>query len=169
MQTRSEGSTTTASFWTKLFYGSGSTAFGIKETAFSFFLLLYYNQVLGLDPFLTGLALALAVAIDAVSDLAVGYLSDNWRSKLGRRHPFMYVAILPVATTFYFLWNPPAVALEEQSTLFMYLVFMAVLVRSCLTLYEVPNAAQGPELTKDYHDRTKLMAFRYFFTWMGGA
>ncbi len=159
---------TTASIWTKIFYGAGSTPFGIKDTAFNFFLLLYYNQVLGLGPFLTGLALALAVAIDAISDLAVGYLSDNWRSKMGRRHPFMYAAILPVAGTFYFLWNPPASIVAQQYDLFLYLVFMAVVVRSCLTFYEVPNAAQGPELTKDYDDRTKLMAFRYFFGWMGG-
>ncbi|MBL4682586.1 MAG: MFS transporter [Pseudomonadales bacterium] len=168
MQSSPIGSTANASVWTKIFYGSGATPFGIKDTGFNFFLLLYYNQVLGLDPFLTGLALALAVAIDAVSDLAVGYLSDNWRSKLGRRHPFMYLAIIPAAATFYLLWNPPSSVLEEQNTLFVYLIFMAVLVRSCLTFYEVPNAAQGPELTKDYDDRTRLMAFRYFFGWMGG-
>ena len=78
-----------ASFSTKLFYGSGATAFGIKDTGFNYFLLIYYNQVLGLDPFLTGLALAIAVVVDALSDLAAGYLSDQWHSSLGRRHPFM--------------------------------------------------------------------------------
>ena len=81
---------------TKIFYGSGSTAFGIKDAGFNYFLLIYYNQVLGLDAFLTGLALALAVAIDAISDIAVGHLSDHWRSKWGRRHPFMFAAALPI-------------------------------------------------------------------------
>lgn len=161
-------STPNATLSTKLFYGSGSTAFGIKDAGFNFFLLIYYNQVLGLDAFFAGLALALAVVIDAVSDLAVGYLSDNWRSRWGRRHPFMYAAIIPVAVTFYLLWNPPGFVLSAQASLFTYLLVMAVLVRSFITLFEVPNSAQGPELTKDYEDRTRLMAFRYLFGWLGG-
>jgi GPH family glycoside/pentoside/hexuronide:cation symporter len=157
-----------SSLSTKIFYGSGATAFGIKDAGFNYFLLLYYNQVLGLDAFLTGLALALAVVIDAVSDIAVGHLSDHWHSKWGRRHPFMFAAVLPVVFTFYFLWNPPELAIATDSALFIYLLAMAVLVRSGITFFEVPNAALGPELTKDYDDRTRLMAFRYLFGWLGG-
>lgn len=157
-----------ASLSTKFFYGSGATAFGIKDTAFNYFLLAYYNQVLGLNAFLTGLALALAIVIDATSDLAVGYVSDHWRSRWGRRHPFMYAATVPVAVTFVFLWNPPAFVLNGELSLFLYLLGMAVLVRTCLTFFEIPNASLGPELSKDYHDRTGLMAFRYLFGWLGG-
>lgn len=153
---------------TKIFYGSGSTAFGIKDAGFNYFLLIYYNQVLGLDAFLTGLALALAVVIDAISDIAVGHLSDHWHSKWGRRHPFMFAAVLPASVLFYLLWNPPEFAVATQSMLFAYLLVIAVLVRSGVTFFEVPNAALGPELTKDYDDRTRLMAFRYLFGWLGG-
>lgn len=157
-----------ASFRTKIFYGSGATAFGIKDAGFNYFLLAYFNQVLGLDAFLTGLALALAIVIDAFSDIAVGYVSDHWRSKWGRRHPFMYAAMLPVSLSFMALWNPPESVLGSQTSLFFYLLTLAVLVRSCLTFFEVPNASQGPELTSDYDDRTSLMAFRYLFGWLGG-
>ncbi len=160
--------TARASLSTKLYYGLGATPFGIKDTGFNYFILIYYNQVLGLDPFFAGAALALAIVIDAVSDVAVGVLSDGWRSRWGRRHPFMYAAAVPVALSFYFLWNPPAAALQGQAVLFTYLLVMAVLVRSCLTFFEVPNAAMGPELTQDYNDRTGLMAFRYVFGWLGG-
>lgn len=157
-----------ATLSTKIFYGSGSTAFGIKDAGFNYFLLIYYNQVLGLDAFLTGLALALAVAVDAISDIAVGHLSDHWYSKWGRRHPFMFAAVLPVGILFYLLWNPPEFAVATESVLFAYLLVVAVLLRSGITLFEVPNAALGPELTKDYDDRTRLMAFRYMFGWLGG-
>jgi GPH family glycoside/pentoside/hexuronide:cation symporter len=156
-----------SSLSTKVFYGSGATAFGIKDAGFNYFLLIYYNQVLGLDAFLTGLALAIAVAIDAVSDVAVGHLSDNWHSKWGRRHPFMFAAIIPVVISFYLLWNPPAFVTATNANLF-YLLSIAILVRSGITFFEVPNAALGPELTKDYNDRTRLMAFRYLFGWLGG-
>jgi Na+/melibiose symporter-like transporter len=153
---------------TRIYYGAGATPFGIKDTAFNYFVLIYYNQVLGLDAFLSGLALAIAVAIDALSDIAVGYLSDRWRSKLGRRHPFMYAAVLPVAISFYALWNPPEALTAETWPLFCYLVVMAVTVRSCLTFFEVPNSALGPELTNHYNDRTRLMSYRYLFGWIGG-
>ena len=84
---------------TKLFYGVGSVAYGVKDNGFSFFLLLYYSQVLGLSPTLAGTALMLALLVDAISDPLVGYISDNWHSKWGRRHPFMYFAALPLAFT----------------------------------------------------------------------
>lgn len=157
-----------ASLSTKLFYGSGAMAFGIKDTGFNYFILIYYNQVLGLDPFLAGLALAIALLIDAISDILVGSLSDQWRSKFGRRHPFMYLAVVPAALTFFLIWNPPAGVIDAQTPLFIYLLLMTVLVRSFLTLFEVPNASLGPELTSDYDDRTRLMGFRYVFGWLGG-
>lgn len=157
-----------ASLATKLSYGSGAAAFGIKDTGFNYFLLIYYNQVLGLEPFLAGTALALSVAIDAMSDLGAGYVSDQWRSAWGRRHPFMYASVVPVVLTFVLLWNPPRFVLADQATLFTYLLVMAIGVRSCITFFEIPNAAQGPELTQDYDDRTRLMGFRYLFGWLGG-
>jgi len=161
-------STHTASLSTKLFFGSGSIAFGAKDSAFNYFLLVYYNQVLGLDAFLTGLALAVALAVDAVTDIVVGYWSDHLKSRWGRRHPFMFVAAPFVAISFYILWNPPASVLADQTTLFLFLVTTVIIVRTFITLFEVPNAALGPELTNDYDDRTRLQAFRYGFGWMGG-
>lgn len=157
-----------AAFSTKVFYGSGATTFGIKDAGFNYFLLIYYNQVLGLDAFLAGLALAIAVLVDALSDIIVGFLSDNWRSRWGRRHPFMYAAALPIAVSFFFIWNPPEGVSDSQTMLFSYLMIMAILVRSCVTFFEVPNASMGPELTKHYDDRTGIMAFRYVFGWLGG-
>lgn len=157
-----------ATLSTKLLFGSGSIAFGVKNAAFSYFLLIYYNQVLGLSPFLTGLALAIAMAVDALSDIGVGYWTDHFESTWGRRHPFMYAAIIPVAFTFYFLWNPPQYFTETEPLLFGYLVVVAILVRVAITFFEVPNAAQDPELSTDYDDRTRLQSYRHMFGWLGG-
>ena len=73
----------------KFAYGFGSVAYGVKDSAFGYFLLLFYGTVLGLDGRLVGLALLFILIFDALSDPIVGYISDNWRSKWGRRHPFM--------------------------------------------------------------------------------
>jgi Na+/melibiose symporter-like transporter len=141
-------------------------AFGVKDNGFSYFLLFFYTQVMGVHPGLAGLALFLALVVDAISDPLVGYISDRWRSGWGRRHPFMYFSALPVAAGFYFLWNPPA-AMDGQA-LFVYLLSLAILVRTLITLYEIPSSALGPELSGDYDQRTSLFGYRFFFGWWGG-
>ncbi len=151
---------------TRILYGTGSVAFGVKDNGFAFFLLLYYNQVLGLSSAAAGAALMVALVWDAVSDPLVGYVSDHWHSRWGRRHPFMYVSALPFAVGFYLLWSPPA-GLGQQA-LFLYLLVGAVFVRTALTFYEVPSSSLVPELTDDYDERTSLLSFRFFFGWYGG-
>jgi GPH family glycoside/pentoside/hexuronide:cation symporter len=74
---------------TKLFYSCGSIALGIKENGFSIFLLIFYNQVVGLPAGLVSLAIGSALIIDAFVDPLIGNLSDRTKSKWGRRHPWM--------------------------------------------------------------------------------
>src|SRR3954470_584600 len=95
------------SLWTRLAYGLGNGAIGVKDNGFSYFLLLFYSQVIGLDARLVGLALTVALVVDAFADPLVGYWSDNFRSRFGRRHPFMYAAAVPLAGLYFMLWNPP--------------------------------------------------------------
>ncbi len=156
----------TPSSATKFFYGFGSVAYGVKDNGFAYFLLLFYNQVLGLPAESAGLAIAVALVFDAVSDPIVGHLSDNWRSRWGRRHPFMYAAALPVAASYFLLWSPPAGLSTDQ--LFWYLLVLAVLVRTFITLYEIPSSSLVAELTSDYDQRTSMLGYRYFFGWIGG-
>ncbi len=151
---------------TKLFYGLGSVAYGVKDNGFSAFLLLFYNQVLGLPAPWVGAAIGIALVVDSVLDPIVGQISDNWRSRWGRRHPFMYFAAVPAALAFYFLWRPPTGLSDGQ--LFAYLLVAAVVVRSLITLYEIPSTALGPELSENYDQRTALFGFRFFFGWWGG-
>jgi len=74
---------------TKLAYGVGSVAYGIKDNGFSTLLLLFYNQVVGLPAQMVGLAVMVALIFDAFVDPLIGHLSDNTRSRWGRRHPFL--------------------------------------------------------------------------------
>jgi GPH family glycoside/pentoside/hexuronide:cation symporter len=148
-------------------YGFGSVAYGVKDNGFSYFLMFYYNQVLGLPGSLAGLAILIAMIFDAISDPVVGFWSDSTHSRWGRRHPFMYAAALPVAVAYYFLWNPPIEYLS-QFGLFIYLTAGAVLVRQFITLYEIPSTSIVAELTENYDERTRLLSLRYMFGWIGG-
>ncbi len=150
---------------TKLYYGFGAVANGAKSNGFNYLLLFYYSQVIGLRADLVSLGILIALVFDAVSDPMVGYISDNFHSKLGRRHPFMYAAGLPVAVAYYFLWAPPA---WDENALFLYFVCMAVMIRTLITFYEIPSTALVAELTEDYDVRTEMMSYRYFFAWWGG-
>jgi len=150
---------------TKIFYGIGAVANGAKSNGFNYLLLFYYSQVIGLRADLVSLGILIALIFDAVSDPLVGYLSDNFHSPWGRRHPFMYAAGLPVSVAFYFLWSPPDL---DQQGLFLYFVCMAILIRTMITFYEIPATALVAELTDDYDQRTEMMSFRYFFAWWGG-
>jgi Na+/melibiose symporter-like transporter len=154
------------SIWTKLFYGFGSVAFGVKDNGFAFFLLLYYNQVLGLPEEWVGFGIMIALFADAIFDPLVGYLSDHLHSPWGRRHPFMYASAVPVAISYYFLWNPPDGLSQPQ--LFAYFVAMAILVRVLIACYEIPSSSLVPELTDNYDERTAILSYRFFFGWWGG-
>ncbi len=121
---------------------------------------------MGVPAPMVGLALTIALVLDAISDPIVGYWSDNFRSKWGRRHPFMYASALPVAVSYLLLWRPPAGL--SNDALFWYVLVLAVLTRTFLTFFETPSAALGPELTRDYDERSSLMSWRSFFGWTGG-
>ena len=146
-------------------FGVGSIAYGIKDSGFATFLLLFYNQVVGLPSGAVGLAVGAALIVEAFVDPLVGYLSDQTRSRWGRRHPWMYASALPVALGWWLLWNPPD---WEQGALLIYVFATALMVRVALSMFEIPSSALGPELSSDYDERTRLFSYRYLFGWGGG-
>jgi len=144
---------TTGTQWA---YGSGGGAYGVLRNA-HYFVLIYYSQVLGLDPGLAGLAVGIGLVFDAITDPLIGYLSDGTRSRWGRRHPWLFASILPLAASFYFLWHPPEF-IEGNTLLFSWLVICNVSMRTALTMFVVPAYAIVAELTPDYDERTRLLA-----------
>ncbi len=152
--------------WTKAAYGVGQVAEGVMNGAIELVLFFYYTQVLGLSGSLAGAAVFVALLVDAVTDPLAGTVSDNLKSKWGRRHPFMYASIIPLMLSFVLLFMPPAGL--EQWGLFAWLCGFAVLSRIAMTLYYVPHMAQGAELSSDYVERTSLVAWRSVFGALGG-
>ncbi len=152
-------------FPVRVAYGIGSIADGAKNAAFNGFLVLYYTTVLGLPGTLSGLAIFIALCADAVTDPLVGSISDHFRSRWGRRHPFMYFAAIPMGVSLYLLFAPPEGL--TQNALFIWLTGFAIAVRTFLTFYMVPSGALGPEMTTNYDERTRLVSYRWLIGWMG--
>jgi Na+/melibiose symporter-like transporter len=151
--------------WMKIAYGIGAVAPGVKGAAFQTFLMFYYSQVVGVKAGVVAIAVALTLVVDAVSDPFIGRWSDVTRSRWGRRHPFMYGSIVPIALFFVLTWFPPA----GLSNLAMggWIFVTASLTRMALSAFEITSNAMAPELTDNYRERTSLFSLRYMFGYIG--
>jgi Na+/melibiose symporter-like transporter len=150
------------------FASSGIPTIGIVSTGIDYFLFYFYSQVIGLSAALTGLALAIALAVDALANPIVGYVSDYWQSRLGRRHPFMYASIFPLTLLYVIVWYPPAISIGQWA-LFGYLVTVLVLLRVSMAMFDAPVRTMVAELTSDYDERTRLAALPTSASWFVGA
>lgn len=155
------------SFSSKLFQGIGAIPDTVKNFVFNTFILLYYNQVLGVDARLVSLALAIAIIFDAITDPLVASISDNLKTSLGRRHPLMLIAAIPLGLSIYGVFLPPADLSDLQR--FFWLLTFVLLTRGFMTLFFVPWAAIAAELSDDYAERTSIMSYRYAIGWIIGV
>ena len=143
------------------------TSFGIGEAAGAFLnmawgvlLLFFYQQVVGIEAWLVGLAIGVSVAMDAVTDPLIGAWSDRIRTRWGRRHPMLLAAALPLAISFVLLFNPPRGMSDIEG--FLWLTTFGVLVRASFTFYNIPHLALGAEMAHDYYQRSTLFAYSAF-------
>jgi Na+/melibiose symporter-like transporter len=151
---------------TMVAYGVGAISNSTKTRGLATFLMIFYNQVMGLPAAWVGLGTALALIFDALVDPVVGQVSDNTRSRLGRRHPYMYAAAAPVAILFFLIWNPPTGL--EPLALFAYMMACLLSIRLFDTFFELPASALIPELVEDYDKRTVLISIRTLCSVVGG-
>lgn len=115
---------------------------------------------LGMSPALVGLLGSLPRVMDALTDPLMGYISDNTKTRWGRRRPYIFAGAIMVGIIYALIWQLP----EGQSDTFYFWVF---LVGSCLfflayTVFATPWVALGYELTPDYHERTRVMGTTHF-------
>ena len=114
------------------------------------------NLGLGMNPLLVGWIAAIPRVFDAISDPMVGYISDNTRTRWGRRRPFILIGALLSGLIFALMWQLHA----GYSEMFYFWVFLSasILFFLAYTLYATPFVAFGYEMTADYHERTRLHA-----------
>ena len=119
-------------------YSVGECANSLLMNSLFGFAMLYYTDALGLKHSLAGIAMAVAVFWDAVTDPVMGHITDNTRSRFGRRHPHILLGGVAVTVTFIFLWYVPNVFRSSSETLFWYLVVINLLQRTAVTVFVIP-------------------------------
>lgn len=115
------------------------------------------NVGLGVDPVLIGVALAI-FRLDAFLDPLIGTWSDNFRSRWGRRRPFIILGGILCALTFPAMWMMSRD--WSPMTIFYYFTVAGLIYYAALSLYSVPYWSLAAEMTPDTHERTNVIAFR---------
>lgn len=150
----------------KVAYGAGQAADRLQSGCFSQLANPIFNDLLGIDSRIIGLMLGASRVVDAITDPIMGFISDNTRSRWGRRRPWIVLAALPCSVAFTLIWMFP----RGMTTSFYVGWFIVTSVAFLLfqSMFSVPYAALGMELTPDYHERTSVMAFRSVVGKCGG-
>ena len=142
-----------------LIYGIGAFVNNLLAGAFGAMMIIL-NLGLGMDPALVGLVASIPRFFDALTDPVMGYISDNTRSRWGRRRPYIFVGAISVGLVFMLIWQLPA----GHSEMFYFWFFLigSLVFYLAYTIFATPWVALGYEMTPDYHDRTRLMGTQNF-------
>ncbi len=149
------------SFPRMIAYGLGGFANNLLAAA-SGGMMLVLNIGFGMNPALVGWLSAIPRFADAATDPVMGYISDNTRSRWGRRRPYIFVGAILAGLFFAALWQLPGDA--SEGLLFAIFLTGSLLFFLAYTVFATPWVALGYELTPDYHERTRLMGVQNFFS-----
>lgn len=123
-----------------------------------------FNMYLGVQPWLVGLAVTLIRVLDAFVDPVVGWISDNLRSRWGRRRPFILIAgvVVGLSLPVLFLVSPSWVNIKflGVSVVFWYMVGSTMIYMPLVSCFTVPYYSLGAEMSPDYEERTSIMSYR---------
>ena len=147
--------------WMRLVYGSGDWGRASFNTLRQIFYAIFLTDVVGIDPRLASIAALVAILWDAINDPLVGALSDNVRTRWGRRRPFLLVFSIPFALAFVLMWWAPPWQSEVLLTIHVTLAY--IVSDTIQTLITVPYLSLTPELASGYDERTSLTTYRMFF------
>ena len=99
--------------------------------------------------------------VDAFTDPIMGLISDRYTSRWGRRRPFIFIGAIMMALTYIMIWMVPSTL--GEGAMFTWLVTTSILFFLAYTIFSVPVTSLTYELTPDYRERTRVMAFWGFF------
>jgi GPH family glycoside/pentoside/hexuronide:cation symporter len=151
---------------TRIGWGFGGLSIGFMTNTLNVLFLILYADYLKMPPVLAGLALALPRLIDSIADPLIGNFSDNAKTRWGRRKPFMVAGLLS-AVLLPLFWVPIGVDTVTQAVWyrnipFLYVAVLGMVYAFVYALYDVPYTALGYELTNDYDERTRILAWRMY-------
>ncbi len=141
----------------KIAYAAPAYALAVVGIPIYVYIPKFYTDIIGVNVMVMGYILLSVRIFDAITDPAIGFISDRVKTPFGRRRPFIAGGSFFVSLSMYFLFNPPE-ASSSYSTLWFAACIYALFF--FWTLVSVPYESLGPEITFDYHDRISLFGVR---------
>ncbi len=148
----------------KVAYGMGDLAINIAYGAIGFYFVFFLTDVAGLPADWAGLIFLIARVWDAVTDYAMGVISDRTQSRLGRRRPYILFGSVPFGVMFFLLWTTP---FESDLVLFFYYTAVTILFNTAFTVVAIPYNAMLPELSQNYDERTSIAGYKMGLSFVG--
>jgi len=145
----------------KIAFGMGMLANQMFPATLGIFMVVLV-QNLGFPGWMWGIVYFLPRVLDAVTDPVVGFISDNTRSRFGRRRQYVITGAVIMGIAFSIMWQ-----LYAENTVnynFGYFLFWSFAFYIGLTIFSVPYVAMGYEMSEDFHERTEIMAIAQ---WIG--
>ncbi|SHG21485.1 MFS transporter [Flagellimonas flava] len=142
-------------FGQKVAFGIGMFANQMFPAILAIFMVVLV-QSLGFNGWLWSLLYFFPRIFDAITDPIMGYISDNTKSKYGRRRQYVLAGGILMGVAFIFMWQ-----LYAENSLqynFWYFFLWSTIFYLGLTLFSVPYVAMGYEMSDDFHERTNIMA-----------
>ena len=144
-------------FSEKLAYAAPAFALAVVGIPVYVYIPKFYTDVVGINITVLGYLMFSVRIFDAVTDPAIGYISDRTQSRFGRRRPYIAMASILVAVAMFLLFNPPAAPASFETVWFGITIYLLFLFWTAVV---VPFESLGPEITFDYHERTSLFGMR---------
>ncbi len=148
----------------RLGWGVGSLGGTTLINAVGFLALFYLTRAVGLPPATAGALIFFAKCFDIITDPLMGVLSDRTRSRWGRRRPWLLVAALISPCAFVLLFHLPAGSGMQSVT---WAGVALLLYALGYTMFNIPYLAMPAEMTRDYHEQSRLMSMRVVFAALG--
>ena len=143
----------------KIAFGIGMLANQMFPAALGVFIIVLV-QDLGFAALLWGIIQLAPRVFDAVTDPLMGFISDNTKSKWGRRRQYVFIGGLIMGIAYIAMWQ-----LYEENGItynFIYFLSWSLVFYLGLTIFSVPYVAMGYEMSENFHERTQIMAIAQF-------
>ena len=150
---------------TKLGFGVADLGGNLFFTAMGFWSLNYLTDTVAIPAAAAGAAVMVGKLWDAVTDPAMGFISDRTRTRWGRRRPYLLFGAVPLFLSMWFFFTNPHIANPFLAT--VWAAFALCLLNTAYTVVNIPYSSLTPELTQDYHERSSLNGYRFGFAVIG--
>jgi GPH family glycoside/pentoside/hexuronide:cation symporter len=141
-------------------WGIGTVGIFTFQGVTNVLFLRFMTDYLGVAAALGGTLIAVSRIYDAVTDPAMGVISDRTHSAWGRRRPYLLIGAVLCGLAVILLFNVPS--FESPTSILIYIGLILVLYATAYTIFNVPYMAMPAEMTQDYHERSFLMSFRVY-------